>query len=69
MYYRRVTACLMKEGGIRIMGHHPAVILEKGGAINRIKQGSEWIGFDLELTGKRLDPIRPETPEKDPALE
>ena len=61
---------LIKEGGIRIinvaitLGSKPQRKQER---LTELSKACEWIGFDLELTGENgLDPIRPETPEKDP---
>jgi LmbE family N-acetylglucosaminyl deacetylase len=61
---------LMKEGGIRII--NVAITLgsntqRKQERLTELNKACEWIGFDLELTAENgLDPIRPETPEKDP---
>ena len=61
---------LMKEGSIRIinvaitLGSNPQRKQER---LTELSKACEWIGFDLELTAENgLDPIRPETPEKDP---
>ena len=61
---------LMKEGGIRIinvaitLGSNPQRKQER---LTELSKACEWIGFDLELTRENgLDPIRPETPKKDP---
>jgi hypothetical protein len=60
----------MKEGGIRII--NVAITLgsntqRKQERLTELNKACEWIGFDLELTAENgLDPIRPETPEKDP---
>jgi len=61
---------LMKDGSIRIinvaitLGSNPQRKQER---LTELSKACEWIGFDLELTAENgLDPIRPETPEKDP---
>ena len=61
---------LSQEGGIRVvnvavtLGSNPQ---RKEERLSELQKACEWIGFELELTGKKgLDCIRPETPADDP---